>query len=67
MAKLAALSEATFEGFEGVRIPPRTVSFAFTTKNEAIRWKNLMASHGAKFEGEIWEYEGEIVGKGEAL
>lgn len=37
MAKLAAVSEATFGGFEGVRIPPRTFSFAFATKNDAIR------------------------------
>ncbi len=64
VAKLAAISEVSVEGFEGIKIPPRTISFAFATRNDAIRWKNLMASGGIQFEGDVREYEGEIIGKG---
>lgn len=65
ISKLAALAEATGEGFEGIRIPPLVVTMVFATKNDAIRWRNKMEAAGLEFDGEIREYDGEILGKGD--
>lgn len=63
ISKLAALAEATEEGFYGIRIPPLVVTMVFATKNDAIRWRNKMEAAGLEFDGEIREYEGEILGR----
>lgn len=65
ISKLAAFAEATEEDFEGIRIPPLVVTMVFSTKNDAIRWRNKMEAAGLEFDGEIREYEGEILGKGD--